>query len=110
MGRFFDVMNAHDPADLESLFSEHAEIAMGPHVARGLGEIREIVLQSPPDLRITSEPTRVDVSGDRVLVSFRRRQVWAESNEPAVEENLWATFSLADGRIERAELLREPPG
>jgi len=107
--RFFDVMNTHDPSDLESLFTEDAEIVMGPHVARGLAEIREIVLQPAPDLLITSEPTHVDVSGDRVAVSFRRRQVWTESNEPAVEEDLWATFALEEGRIERAELLRAPP-
>jgi ketosteroid isomerase-like protein len=107
--RFFDVMNAHDATGLETLFAADAELVMGPHVARGLAEIREIVLQDPPELRIASEPTRVDVGDDRVVVAFRRRQVWRDSNEPAGDEDLWATFALEDGRIARAELLREPP-
>jgi ketosteroid isomerase-like protein len=107
--RFFDVMNEHDADDLDTLFTRDAEIVMGPHVARGVAEIREIVLQTPPELLITSEPTHVDVSGDRAIVAFRRNQVWRDSREPALEEHLWATFALAEGRIERAELLRAPP-
>jgi ketosteroid isomerase-like protein len=106
---FFDVMNEHDADDLDTLFTGDAEIVMGPHVARGLAEIREIVLQNPPELLITSEPTHVDVSGDRAVVAFRRHQVWRDSREPALGEDLWATFALAQGRIERAELLRAPP-
>jgi ketosteroid isomerase-like protein len=107
--RFFEVVNEHDVAGLDTLFTEDAELVMGPHVARGLPQIREIVLQSPPELLITSEPTHVDVSGNPVVVSFRRHQVWRDSREPALDEELWATFALADGRIDRAELLREPP-
>jgi ketosteroid isomerase-like protein len=106
---FFDVMNEHDADGLDALFTEDAEILMGPHVARGLAQIREIVLQSPPELVITSEPTHVDVSGDSVVVSFWRNQVWRDSREPALDEELWATFALADGLIARAELLRAPP-
>jgi ketosteroid isomerase-like protein len=107
--RFFDVMNEHDADGLDTLFTEDAELVMGPHVARGLAQIREIVLQSPPELLITSEPMHVDVSGAPVVVSFRRHQVWRDSREPAVDEELWATFALAEGRIDRAELLRGPP-
>jgi SnoaL-like domain len=42
--RFFDVMNEHDAGDLGSLFAPHAELVLGPHTARGLEEIREVVL------------------------------------------------------------------
>src|SRR5437762_624579 len=92
--RFFEVMNEHDVDDLDSLFTADAELVMGPHTARGLEEIREVVLQSPLDLLITSEPTNVEVGDDRAVVAFRRRQVWRESDEPALEEGLWAVFTF----------------
>jgi len=105
--RFFEVMNGCDATDLARLFADDIEIVMGPHVARGLAQSR--LARDPPDLLTTSEPMHIDVRAGRVVVSFRRRQVWRESNELALEEDLWATFELAGGRIKRAELLRAPP-
>lgn len=107
--RFFDVMNEHDAAAVDALFSDSAELVMGLHVARGLAEIREIALQDPPELVITSEPTSVDAADDRAVVAFRRRQAWRDADEPALEEQLWATFELDGGLIVRAELHRTLP-
>ena len=42
------------------------------------------------------------VGEDRVVVAFCRRQVWTEWDEPAVEEDLWAAFTLDGGRARGA--------
>ena len=107
--RFFDVMNRHDDADLPGLFTDSIEMVIGPETARGIAEVRQFVLQDPPDLRITSEPEEIVASGDHVVASFQRLQFWRASGELAVDESLWAAFTIANGRISRAELLREPP-
>jgi ketosteroid isomerase-like protein len=108
--RFFAVMNEHDAARLDEVFADGAEIVMGPHTARGLGEIREIVLQETPGAQVVSDVKELEQRDADVVASFVRRQSWTASDDPAVEEDLWATFAFADGRISRAELLRSPPG
>jgi hypothetical protein len=108
--RFFAVMNDHDGSAVEALFDPQAEIAMGPNVARGFDEIREIVLQEgPPDLDITTRPTGYETVDGGAVVPFVRTQVWRESGELAVEEELWAAFSFGGDRITRAELHQERP-
>ena len=108
--RFFAVMNEHDASRLDEVFSDDAEIVMGPHAVRGLDGIREVVLQETPGAEVVSDLAQLEQRADDVVVaSFVRRQSWAASDDPAVEEDLWATFAFADGRVSRAELLRSPP-
>jgi hypothetical protein len=108
--RFFAVMNDHDAESVPALFDPAAELVMGPNIARGHDEIREIVLQDPPDLDIRSEPTGLEARGNVLVVPFRRTQTWRESGEAAVTDELWAVLSVGgDGRVVRAELHREQP-
>lgn len=108
--RFFRAMNDSDVAAVPGLFEPEAEIVIGPNVARGHAEIGEIVLQEgPPELAIDTRPTGYEDTGGGALVPFVRTQVWRESGELAVEEELWAAFAFAGDRIARAELHRERP-
>jgi hypothetical protein len=56
--RFFAVMNEHDGAAVEDLFDPAAEIVMGPNVAHGYDEIREIALQTGPPERVEMHQER----------------------------------------------------
>jgi hypothetical protein len=108
--RFFAAMNDHDAGAVPALFDPEAEIVMGPNVARGYAELGEIVLQQgPPDLQIGTRPTGYEPVEGGALVPFVRTQVWRESGELAVEEELWAAFSFGGDRITRAELHQERP-
>jgi hypothetical protein len=110
VSRFFAVMNDHDAGAVPDLFAPHAELVMGPNVARGHDEIREIVLQEgPAGLDISTAATGYEPADGGALVPFTRTQVWRESGELAVEETLWASFATNGDRIERVEMLRERP-
>jgi hypothetical protein len=83
---------------------------MGPNVAHGHGQIREIALQEgPPDLEISTPATGYEHADRGALVSFVRTQVWRESGELATEEELWASFTFGGDRIMRAEMHQERP-
>ncbi len=108
--RFFAVMNDHDADAVPGLFDPQAELVMGPNVARGHDEIREIALQEgPPGLDISTSPTGYEEEDGGALVPFTRTQVWSDSGELAAEEALWASFLVNGERISRVELLRERP-
>ena len=110
VSRFFAVMNEHDGAAVDRLFDPEAEIVIGPNVAHGHDEIREIALQEgPPDLNITTHQTGYEGGDGGALVPFVRTQVWRKSGELAVEEKLWVAFSFGGDRITRAELHQERP-
>jgi len=106
--RFFGVMNEHDADAVPGLFDPEAELVMGPNVVRGYDGIREIALQEgPPELDITTRPTGYEETDGGALVPFVRTQVWRESGELAVEEELWVSFAISGDRITRAVLHQE---
>jgi SnoaL-like domain len=108
--RFFAVMNEHDADAVEEIFAPEAEIVIGPHVARGHDEIRELALQSgPPELEISTRPIGYSPAESGALVPFVRTQVWRESGDVAVEEELWAAFEIDEERIRRVEMHQEQP-
>ena len=108
--RFFAVVNEHDGAAVEGLFDPAAEIVMGPNVARGYDEIREIALQTgPSELDIGTHPSGYEAFDGGALVPFVRTQVWRESGELAVEEQLWGSFAFDGDRIARVEMHQERP-